>query len=287
MVCVRVVERKKGMKSYFYLQYSFRRDGNVVTKEKYLGIEIPKNMKEIEEEAAQEMESFVRDDLNEIKSHFQKGWKKLPDAIKEKHVQEIAVAFTYNTNAIEGSKITMRDARDIISDGIAPRKPVRDVKETETHAKVFLDMLLSEEKITKRLLLAWHKELFSSTKPGIAGVFRNYLIRVGSYVAPDWQDVKELMRDLMRFVTASDNANPVEFAARVHYRFEKIHPFGDGNGRVGRLLINAMLWRAGYPMLIIEYRKRRAYYRALEKDEEGFVKYFIRNYIRVHKRRGS
>ena len=80
-------------------------------------------------------------------------------------------------------------------------------------------------------------------------------------------------------------AKDVELAGKAHFQFEKVHPFGDGNGRIGRLLMNHILWNAGYPMLIIEYKKRSSYYKALTKGEDGFVKYFIRRYLAVHKRR--
>ena len=91
------------------------------------------------------------------------------------------------------------------------------------------------------------------------------------------------MRDLIKFIN-HENLNPVDLAARAHYRFESIHPFGDGNGRVGRLLMNHIIWHAGYPILIIEYRKRNSYYRAFQKGEECFVNYFFRRYVSVHKR---
>lgn len=276
---MRIIKRK----TYFYLQHSFRRKNKVITKEAYLGIKMPKNIDEIKEKLLREYKKELYEKLEKIKLNFQKEWNKIPNSIKQKELQEISIAFTYNTNKIEGSTITKEETREIIQNNIAPKKSLYDIKETEFHSKVFIDMLIKKEKITTELLLKWHKEIFGETKKDIAGIYRDYLVRIGDYIAPDWQDVKKLMNELIMFISKS-KIHPVELAARAHYKFEMIHPFGDGNGRIGRLLMNFILWYAGYPMLIIEYKKRISYYKAFKKDENHFVNYFFRRYLSVHKK---
>jgi Fic family protein len=281
---MRIIKRKKGQMQYFYLQHSYRKEGKVITKELYLGKKIPDNIEEIKAKLMHEPREALFGKIERIKHNFQKEWKKTPPSAKEKQLQEIAIAFTYNTNAIEGSTITLEEARLILEDKIAPNKPIRDIRETESHAAVFLEMLKAKEEISDQLLLKWHKEIFRETKPDIAGAFRNYQVRVGPYLAPDWDNVENLITQLIEFMNKS-GSNSVELAARAHYIFEKIHPFGDGNGRIGRLLMNYILWKKGYPMLVIEYKKRKSYYKALQRPEEGFVSYLIRRYLSVHKQR--
>ncbi|MBI2148961.1 Fic family protein [Candidatus Woesearchaeota archaeon] len=280
-----IIKRKKGTGEFYYLQYSFRKNNKVITKEVYLGKKIPskEKLKKLKKELMKESSYELSLKLNAVKNNFQKEWKKFPNSVKEKELKQLAIAFTYNTNAIEGSTITLEETRDILEHGISPNKALKDVKETEAHAKVFFEMLSKEEKISEALLLKWHNEVFSASKFDIAGKYREYLVRVGDYIAPDWQDVKELMNKLIIFIQKNKSLNPVELAARSHYKFEVIHPFGDGNGRVGRLLMNYILWCAGYPMIIITYKKRKSYYKAFKKDEDYFVKYFIRYYLNVHK----
>ncbi len=282
---MRIIKRKKGRKEYFYLQHSFRKKGKVTTKEKYLGLKIPRDIEKIKQEFSLEFKIELYKKIREIKENFQNEWKKIPKSAKERELKEISIAFTYNTNAIEGSTITLEEVREIIHDKIAPNKPLRDIKETEAHNKVFLQMINQKDKITNALLLKWHKEIFSETKKDIAGKYRDYLVRIGPYLAPDWQDVQKLMNDLIKFINSKKKINHVELAGRFHYKFEKIHPFGDGNGRIGRLIMNHLLWHNNYPMIIIEYKKRASYYKALTKKEEDFVNYFIRRYLSVHKGR--
>lgn len=269
---------------YYYLKHSFRKNGKVMTREKYLGKEVPKNIEEIKQELQKESQKWLYAKLEKIRDSFQQEWKRCPESAKQRENEEIAIAFTYNTNAIEGSTITLEETREIIIDGTAPNKPLKDIRETEAHFKTFLEMLDKPEKISKELLLKWHKDIFGETKSDIAGRFRDFLVRVGPYRAPDWQDVENLMKDFFKFVKEA-KLNPIELAARAHYKFEKIHPFGDGNGRIGRLIMNHILWRNRYPMIIIEYAKRKSYYKALQRNEDGFANYFFRRYLTIHKKR--
>ena len=281
---MRTLQRKKGNGVYYYLQHSFRKNGKVITKEKYLGKTLPKDIDTIKKTFLKECrKAHTHNVFEKIKIGFQHEWQKYPASMKEKIKEQIAIAFTYNTNAIEGSKITLGETRDLVEHKIAPNKPLDEIKETDAHAKVFLAML-NKETFNTSLLLKWHNELFQDTKPDIAGKFREYRVSVGDYIAPDWQDVVSLIHAMIKFYNENQNMQPAELAARMHYRFEKIHPFGDGNGRVGRLIINYILWHRGYPMLIIEYKKRNSYYKALQKEEEDFFNYFARRYLAAHKK---
>ncbi len=282
---MRIVKRKKGTKEYLYLQHSFRKGKKVTTKEKYLGQEIPKNIEELKRDFRKELKQNLDKKLKLIRLNFQSEWKRIPESVRKKELEEISIAFTYNTNAIEGSTITLEETREIIYNNIAPNKSLRDIRETEAHSKVFLKMLEKKEEISNKIFLNWHKEIFGDTKSDIAGQYRDYLVRVGPYLAPDWQEIEKMMYELIEFINKNKIFNPVELSARAHYKFEKIHPFGDGNGRIGRLLINHILWYSKYPMIIIEYKKRRSYYRALQKDEDAFVSYFLRRYLAIHKKR--
>ena len=127
--------------SYFYLRHTYRKDGKIVTKERYLGKEIPKNIEEIKQELRQESQKVLNDKLEKIRASFQLEWKRLPESARRRENEEIAIAFTYNTNAIEGSTITLEETREILVEQIAPNKPLKDIRETEAHAKVFLKML--------------------------------------------------------------------------------------------------------------------------------------------------
>jgi Fic family protein len=141
-------------------------------------------------------------------------------------------------------------------------------------------------------LLRWHKAIFGDTKPDIAGQLRTVQawISGSKHVPPSPLEVKPLLVELLRRASRNRRGvHPVQLAAEFHLDFESVHPFVDGNGRIGRLAMNLLLARAGYPMVDIAYVKRKGYYRALEKSNlqasaRPFLRWFFLRYSREHRR---
>lgn len=131
---MRIIERK-GLRS---LQHSFRKGGSVLTRERYLGKSVPKDIERMKEEfmRACRKEAFY-ETFEKIRTGFQKEWRGYPPTIKKKVLQQLSIDFTYNTNAIEGSTITLNETQEIIDHHIAPNKPLSDIRETERHAELF------------------------------------------------------------------------------------------------------------------------------------------------------
>src|SRR5271169_2721230 len=117
---MRIIKRPKGRETYLYLQHSYRRDGKVITRERYLGKAIPKNIEEIKGKLLRDAQDSLIVKIEQIRSCFQKEWQTFPPSAKEQTLQELAITFTYNTNAIEGSTINLEETRAILEDQIAP-----------------------------------------------------------------------------------------------------------------------------------------------------------------------
>ena len=279
--------------TYYYLEQSFRKNGTINKKEKYLGPTLPKNIEKIKEEFQKEFYQetwFNRFDT--IKERFIKERRNIPPSLEKKQTEQFATTFTYNTNRIEGSTITLRETADLLERGISPsQRPIGDIKETEAHKKVFTDMLAYKKEIALPTVLYWHKQLFQDTKPDTAGKIRKHPVGIsGSNFLPPYAiELDFLLRDFFDWYHENKKTlHPVQLAGLVHLKFVTIHPFGDGNGRLARLLMNYVLNKNGYPMLIIPYSQRKSYYTALErsqlkKDENIFILWFFKRYLKEYK----
>jgi len=280
-------------KTYYYIKHSYRKNGEILKKEKYLGTKIPKNIDKLKDELLLEIYDEVwYKKFDIIKYNYHKNQKKMPKSIKEKELETFAIRFTYTSNKIEGSTLTHLETALLLEKGITPaNKPIEDIKEAEQHREVFYDVIKYDKNINISTLIHWHKKLFQFTKVDKAGKIRTYPIGItGSRHRPPAPfELDLLIKEFFNWYNQNKNKmHPVHLAALVHFRFVSIHPFGDGNGRISRLFMNYVLHKKGYPMLIIDYTDRKSYYNALEtsnvkNDESIFTLWFFRRYLKENK----
>lgn len=291
---VTIKTKKIGTKTYYYLEHTFRDGETTKRKEIYLGKEIPKDIETIKKQFVSEI---YRDkwygQLDQIKKNCAKELLATPKAAREKEKETFAVKFTYNTQRIEGSTLTLRETADLLEKGITPKnKPIRDAKEAETHQAVFYEVLEYKKELSLQITLYWHKKLFEQTKMEIAGKIRTHQVAISGsrFLPPSPIEVNFLLKEFFEWYHQHKNiVHPVELAALVHLKFVTIHPFSDGNGRISRLLMNFVLNKHRYPLMDIPYEKRTGYYNALErsqikKDETIFIQWLFRRYIKEYKR---
>jgi len=292
MVTIR--KRMKGRQVYYYLEHTIRKDKRVEKKEKYVGKTLPKNIEEMKKKFLSEIyrEKWYSL-LDEIKKNFSKELKRMPKAAREKEIETFSIRFTYDTQRIEGSKLTLRETAELIERNISPKaKPLQDVKEAEAHYKIFHEMLDYKKDLSLQIILYWHKRLFESTKPEIAGKIREHQIAISGskFVPPFPAEIYPLLREFFRWYDKNKKKlHPVELAALAHLKFVTIHPFADGNGRISRLMMNFILHKHGYPLLDIPYERRANYYNALEraqikKMDEIFLQWFLKRYVKENQR---
>lgn len=286
---VTIVKRNVKGIPYYYLEHTIRNNGKFEQKSKYLGKEIPKDVARIKSQFTYDLNKekwFDRFDA--IKKNHRREFLALPESAKEKRLREFSVRFTYDTQRIEGSTLTLRETAQLLEGGISPSgRPRGDVEEADAHDKVFLAMLKEKRELSLQLPMDWNWELLKETKPDIAGQVRRHGIRISGsvFVPPAPVELQPMLHDFFSWYRRNRaRVHSVELAALVHLRFVTIHPFDDGNGRVSRLMMNYVLNNNQYPMLNIEYKDRNSYYRALERaqvrhDEGIFANWFFRRYL--------
>ena len=290
-----VAIKKKMIKGqmYYYLEHSTRDGKKVQKKQIYLGKKIPNNIEDIKKNLLDDISKEKwYSDVDRIRKNYSKNQKQMPKSIKKKELESFAISFTYDTQRIEGSTLTRRETADLLERGIAPRnKPMRDAQEAEAHRDLFFEILKSEKDLSLHEIIDWHWKLFNKTKPGIAGKLRTYQVGVGNskFIPPSQVEIYPMLTEFFQWYKKSKNKlYPVELAALAHLKFVTIHPFGDGNGRISRLVMNFILYKKKYPMLDIPYEGRNSYYNALErsqvkKQDRIFLQWFVKRYIKEHK----
>ncbi len=208
----------------------------------------------------------IKDRIQVLKAEYdvlRKGKDSLLVIIDEAEMPESV----YNSNAIENSTLTLKETEKILLDmEVARDVSLREVYEAKNLARVidYIHNKSKEIEINRELILLLHQMLIGGIDDKIAGRFRSSgeYVRVGTHVAPAPEQVEKLIGGVIVEYTSDLSAYFLDKIAKFHLDFETVHPFCDGNGRIGRVLISFQLQRLGLPMLIIRDREKKEYYKS-------------------------
>lgn len=185
--------------------------------------------------------------------------------------EDFMIEYTYNSNAIEGNTLTLRETDMVLKGLTIDQKPLKDHMEAVGHKEAFYficDLVKERAPLSEAVIKQIHS-LVLADKPLDRGVYRKVPVRIMGAKQNPVQPylIESKMNELVQSY-AVDERNIVEKLANLHIAFESIHPFIDGNGRTGRLIINLELMKAGYPPIDIKFTDRMRYYNAFDHRPE-------------------
>ena len=293
-----------GNKVYYYLRVSERKGKKVIAKDvAYLGSsieEVKKNLNKIKEykeeirkayrkihvfiesnyylekikELKLKKDDFLLDKLDEIeacKLHYNKIFNKIDKITKKEILKNFIIEYSFNTTSIEGNTINLEEAKNLLQEGLTPKdKTLREIYDLQNSEKVFFELLNTKENLSHEIITNIHDKLMENIDARRG--YRTTDVRVirSNFEATPAPYVKTDMDILLKWYFSNKNKlHPFVLAVIFHHKFEKIHPFMDGNGRTGRMLLNYILLNNNYPPLIIHKKTRKEYLETLRKADKS------------------
>ncbi|MBU2616150.1 MAG: Fic family protein [Nanoarchaeota archaeon] len=275
-----IEKRKSGKNIKYYLVHSYREGDKVEKIRRYLGINLSKEELNKKREKSEKIILDLIEEINTKVFFFTLTKKQVEslnnynDKIEVLHLSErewknFTEDFVYNTNALEGSTIQLEGVKEILENKKKPSD--EDELETQDVAKAVKFIRNTKEELSLDLLLKLHKICFDKTKH-FAGKFRNVNVVVRNslgeiiHAGVPKEELKNYLDDFIEWYHENKNKfKPLVLATILHNQFEHIHPFQDGNGRVGRLLLNLILLKNNYPPINIKLEDRKEYYQTLQE----------------------
>jgi Fic family protein len=211
--------------------------------------------------------------IKELKAEFDTlkvGKERLLDILYEAELPESV----FNSNAIENSTLNIPETEQILMEmEVARDVSVREVFEAKNLARVseYLRKRVDTLDFDTDLLLFLHQMLLSAIDDNIAGRFRGpgEYVRVGTHIAPPPEQIQPRLAAAFADFKQNATGDIMADIARFHLEFEMVHPFNDGNGRIGRVVMNFQLMQAGYPPIIIRDREKSHYYKSFKTYKQG------------------
>ncbi len=275
-------------KPYYYLSEQIRIKGKNNKIQLYLGKNIPNDLSEYYDKLFLKEKQLIKDRLDDLfvfdnvfsreqvfkiedlKTKLKYKMLNLSDFKKEQLWTRYAVQFIFESNAIEGSKLSQAEVNSIVQKKQL-KKTIerREIREVKNSIEAFNLIRNNKFKLNQHTIINLHKLLVDGLD--INTGYKKVDIIVNNKKTTPVGHVRSEMNSLLNWLKDSKKSkrHPLAIASDFHQRFEYIHPFEDGNGRVGRLLFNFVLSQYGYPPILFLYQNRRSYFSALNQADDG------------------
>ena len=211
----------------------------------------------------------IRKRIKELKEEFEilkTGKESLLKIIDEAEIPESV----YNSNSIENSTLTLKETEKILLEMEVSRNiSVREIFEAKNLAHVieYVRTKSKESELTQELVLLLHQMLIGNINEMISGRFRekDEYVRIGTHIGSPPEKIEQLIKEILTEYNSENEVYFLDKIAKFHLDFEAIHPFNDGNGRIGRVVMNYQLSRLGFPVIIVRDKEKKGYYTAFNE----------------------
>ncbi len=298
-----IYKKVVGGKPYYYLRASARKGTRIVAKDiAYLGSTLEEvrtslhkvppstlrkahktiqrflesntyleRAKELKLKITPFLDKALLEEVEACKLHWQHVSKQRDRKTQQDFIKRFAMDFAFNTTSIEGNTITLKQAQLLLSEYLTPKdKTLREIHDVQNTERVFLQLLEQAPDLSHEIIISTHGELMRNVDPRIGYRTEDVHVVHAKFDSTPAPYVKTDMGLLLKLLKENESKiHPFALATIFHHKFEKIHPFFDGNGRAGRMLLNAILLQHGYPPLIVRKRNRAAYIDALGKADKA------------------
>lgn len=299
-----IYKKQIGGKSYYYLRASEKKGTKVLVKDlAYLGSSLEDVKKSLEHlplykekirkaykvihqflESNHYLEKvsslklkkdlFLKESLPEVEAcqlHYHSTFSKLDELSKKETWHSYIIEFAFNTASIEGNTITLKEARNLLEEGLTPKdRTLREIYDLQNTEKVFFELLNKKEELTHELITKTHLNLMKNIDARYGYRLTDVRVIKSHFEPTPAPYVKADMELLLKWYQKNKlKLHPFVLAVIFHHKFERIHPFMDGNGRTGRMLLNYILMKSDSPPVIIHRRKRKEYLDVLGKADKS------------------
>ena len=211
------------------------------------------------------LDKSLLEQVEACRMHWQKVFVKKDERTKQEHFKHFIIDFAFNTASIEGNTITLKEAHRLLAEQLAPKdKTLREIYDIQNTERVFINLVDKFCDVSHETAIDIHRELIKNVDERVGYRTGDVHVILSRFASTPAVYVKSDMNVLLKWYKDNKTKlHPLVVSGIFHHKFEKIHPFFDGNGRTGRMLLNMILLCSNYPPLIVRKRNRAAYLDAL------------------------